>query len=397
MNEATIQYIKEHRNDDVRTLALQGNKSPDIDMPMALTQIEGWQIARFKLPSWADTDNILYPPHLSMEQCSSEQTAKYKASLLKGNSFVDLTGGLGVDFSFIARHFKQATYIEQQPSLVELAKYNLNVLGLSNKIVILHADGVEYLRQIHHVDAIYLDPARRDEHGGKVIVIAECEPDITQIENTLIEKADKVLVKLSPMLDIIQTMRELKHISSVHIVAINNECKELLLTLEKDSVLNREEIPIHCVNFRIKESQQFEFSIKEEQHTTCMFAEEIGQYLYEPNASVMKSGAYKLLTKRYNVQKLAPDSHLYTSHSYNPDFPGRRFCVQGVSGFKKNELHKLLDNVRQANLTIRNYPASVAELRKKLKLKEGGEHFLFATTLLNGKKVLIKTKNISLQ
>lgn len=397
MNEATIQYIKEHRNDDVRTLALKGKKSPDIDMPVALTQIEGWQIAKYKLPSWADTDNIRYPSHLSMEQCSSEQTAKYKALLLKGNSFVDLTGGLGVDFSFIAQHFKQATYIEQQPSLVELAKHNFNALGLSNKIVILHTDGVEFLKQINHVDAIYLDPARRDEHGGKVITIAECDPDVTQIENTLIEKADKVLVKLSPMLDITQAMRELKYISSVHIVAISNECKELLLTLEKNSVLNREEIPIHCVNFRIKERQQFEFSIKEEQDATCMFAEEIGPYLYEPNASVMKSGAYKLLTERYNIQKLAPDSHLYTSHIYKPDFPGRRFSVQGVSGFKKNELHKLLNDVRQANLTIRNYPASVAELRKKLKLKEGGEHFLFATTLLNGEKVLIKTKNISLQ
>lgn len=396
MNEATIQYIKKHRNDNVRTLALKGTKSPDIDMLMALTQIEGWQIAKTKLPLWANKDEILYPSRLPMEQCSSEQTAKYKASLLKGDSFVDLTGGLGVDFSFIAQHFKQATYVERQVPLVELAKHNLEVLGLSNKTATINVDGVEFLKQISHVDAVYIDPARRNEHDGKVIAIAKCEPDVTQIENTLVEKANKVLVKLSPMLDITQTMRELKHISSIHIVATNNECKELLLTLEKDFNLSREDIPIHCINFIKKEVQLFEFTIKEEQEAECMFAKEIGQYLYEPNAALMKGGAYKSLTKRYDVQKLAPDSHLYTSYIYRPDFPGRRFKVQGVSGFKKNELHKLLRDVLQANLTIRNYPTSVANLRKRLRLKEGGDFFLFATTLLNGEKVLIKTKNVSL-
>ena len=396
MNEATIQYIKEHRNDNVRTLALKGTKSPDIDMLMALTQIEGWQMAKTKLPLWANKDEILYPSHLPMEQCSSEQTAKYKASLLKGDSFVDLTGGFGVDFSFIAQHFKQATYVERQAPLVKLAIHNLAVLGLSNKTVTINADGVEFLKKMSHVDAIYIDPARRDEHGGKVITIAGCEPDVIQLENTLVEKADKVLVKLSPMLDVTQAMKELKHISSIHIVATNNECKELMLMLEKDASLSREDILIHCINFIKKEVQQFEFTIKEEQEAECMFAKEIGQYLYEPNATLMKGGAYKLLTKRYGVQKLAPDSHLYTSHTYRSSFPGRRFSVQCVSGFNKNELHKLLNDVQQANLTIRNYPTSVANLRKRLKLKEGGDHFLFATTLFCGEKVLIKTKNVSL-
>ena len=385
----TLRFIEENARADVRSLALQAKKYPQVDMAMAVVQIAGRQIAKAKVPSWYRTEGLLYPKHLSMEQCSSEATAIYKAGLVQGDTFADLTGGFGIDCSFLSRKFKQADYVERQSELCELAEHNFPLLEL--KIGVHNEDGVEYLKQMHPVDVLFLDPARRDGHGGKTVAISDCEPDISALEDLLVEKAKKVMVKLSPMLDLSLALKALKYVREVHIVSVNNECKELLLILEKS--IDSSEIVIHCEQITSTgEHQHYAFTQEQERTSDCPLAAEVGAYLYEPNASILKAGAYRSLTQTYPVNKLHASSHLYTSPYYIEDFPGRRFQVEAVSGFGKKELKTLLQGLEKANLTIRNFPSSVAELRKRLKLKEGGECFLFATTLSDESKVLIKCR-----
>ena len=369
----TRDFIRAHRKDDVHVLALQAGKYPQVDMQEAVIQIAGWQIAEKKIPSWASTEGIRYPQHLSMEQCSSEITARYKASLVEGDAFADLTGGFGVDCS--------------------LASHNFALLGLGH-IEVHHADGIAYLQQMAPVDCLYLDPARRDSQGGKTVAISDCEPDVSELESLLVEKGKRVMIKLSPMLDIALAMQELKHISQVHIVAVNNECKELIILLEKQregcAECANKEVVISCeqiVNNLL--SKPFSFTLEEERNASCEYADRLGKYLYEPGAALLKAGPYRLLASRYGVKKLHPNSHLYTSDTL-VDFPGRSFQIEAVSGFGKKELKAFLQGIGKANLTVRNFPSSVAELRKKLKVKEGGDIYLFATTLKEGEKVLIK-------
>ena len=388
----TAEFIIAHKQDDVRTLALQAAKYHDIDINEALVQIAGRQIAEKKIPSWANENKILYPKHLSMEQCSSEVTARYKASLVSGNTLTDLTAGFGVDFSFIARNFKKADYVERQEALCEIAKHNFNILGL-NHVSIHNTDGIEYLKTMLPVDCLFLDPARRNANGGKTVAISECEPDVCKLEPLLVEKGEKVLIKLSPMLDMHSALNELKTVREIHIVSVNNECKELIIILRKgarDSQEGDKEITIACEqivnNFP---PQHFSFTLSEEKSSACQIAEKIGNYIYEPGAALLKAGPYRLLATRFGVEKLHPNSHLYTSEKFI-DFPGRCFQVVGYSGFGKKELKVFMKDIDKANLTVRNFPTTVAELRKKLKLKEGGELYIFATTLANGEKVLIK-------
>ena len=389
----TRDFIRSHRKDDVHVLALQAGKYPQVDMQEAVIQIAGWQIAEKKIPSWASTEGIRYPQHLSMEQCSSEITARYKASLVEGDAFADLTGGFGVDCSFIARRFLHAHYVERQETLCGLASHNFALLGLGH-IEVHHADGIVYLQQMAPVDCLYLDPARRDSQGGKTVAISDCEPDVSELESLLVEKGKRVMIKLSPMLDIALAMQELKHISQVHIVAVNNECKELIILLEKQregcSEYASKEVVISCeqiVNNLL--TKPFSFTLEEERNAFCEYADRLGKYLYEPGAALLKAGPYRLLASRYGVKKLHPNSHLYTSDTL-VDFPGRSFQIEAVSGFGKKELKAFLQGIGKANLTVRNFPSSVAELRKKLKMKEGGDIYLFATTLKEGEKVLIK-------
>ena len=385
----TLRFIEENIRADVRSLALQAKKYPQVDMAMAVVQIAGRQIAEAKVPSWYRTEGLLYPKHLSMEQCSSEATAIYKAGLVEGDTFADLTGGFGIDCSFLSREFKQADYVERQTELCELALHNFPLLGLN--IGVHNEDGVEYLKQMHPVDVLFLDPARRDGHGGKTVAISDCEPDVSALEDLLVEKAKKVMVKLSPMLDLSLALKALKYVQEVHIVSVNNECKELLLILEKS--IDSSEIVIHCEQITSTgEHQHYAFTQEQERTSDCPLSAEVGVYLYEPNASILKAGAYRSLTQTYPVNKLHASSHLYTSPYYIEDFPGRRFQVEAVSGFGKKELKTLLQGLEKANLTIRNFPSSVAELRKRLKLKEGGECYLFATTLSDESKVLIKCR-----
>lgn len=397
LNEDTSLFIREHRSDNVRTLALQARKYPSVDMPAAITQIAGWQAAKEKVPTWADTDGILYPVHLSLEQCSSELTARYKAEVIAKadgtcHSFTDLTGGFGIDCAFLSSRFGQATYVERQEALCKIASHNFPLLNLGH-ISVCHDDSLHHLQQMQPVDWIFIDPARRDGHGSKTVAIGDCEPDVSALEELLLEKAQHVLVKLSPMLDLTLALHDLKHVQEAHIVSAGNECKELLLVLGHGNTLPADEIPIHCINLTSAQPlQSLSFTRRQERESTCSYTASLKTYLYEPNASILKAGAFRSLCAIYNVEKLHPNSHLYTSDTYLPDFPGRRFRIIHSCGFSKKEVKELSSTEKKANITVRNFPASVAELRKRLKLEEGGDTYLFATTLADEKKTLISCR-----
>ena len=496
MNQATQDFIRQHQDDDVRQLAFLGSKYPEVDMPFALDQIRGRKMARVKLPRWASLEGIIYPPHISMEQCSSESTALYKAELaarllglpVSSSSaenesanenevakasdshfskirefagdravdsefakngatsenqqiltkpgedvnetkedvskadfseeigFVDLTGGFGVDFSYIAARLGvKSMYVERQAHLCEAAKENFGRLGLKNAIV-KNGDGIEVLHSFHpkkkdaaSVDdslgitydqplsllktnlglkIIFIDPARRDDAGNKVVSLKDCTPDVTVLQEEMLLKADYVIVKLSPMLDWHRAISELSHVREVHIISVNNECKELLLVL---SARNMGNLRICCVNdaqsFVCEESDMEASSVKIAPSTL----EEM-QYLYEPNASLMKAGCFGVLSGRYDARMLSKNSHLFVSREPITAFPGRSFRIIAVSSFNKKELKRHLSGITKANIATRNFPLSVAELRKRLKLKDGGETYIFATTLSDESHVLVITE-----
>lgn len=386
----TLRFIKEHQQDDVRQLALQARKHLLVDMPAVIVQIAGRQIAAEKIPSWQAVEGILYPRHLSLEQCSSELTARYKATLATGESMTDLTGGFGIDCAFLATGFGQATYVERQTELCEIASHNFPLLGL-NHITVCNEDGVKHLQEMAPVDCIFIDPARRNEHGGKTVAIADCEPDVATLEEQLLSKAKKVIVKLSPMLDLTLALKDMKQVAEAHIISVNNECKELLLVLKKEASCRN----IICINITNKETERFIFTREEEQTAECHYTDTTGRYLYEPNASILKAGAFRILGQRYGLEKLHPNSHLYTSDTLVKEFPGRVFEITRTCTFNKKEIKETLDGVKKANISVRNFPASVAELRKRIKLSEGGDNYLFATTLNNDKKLLILGRKIT--
>lgn len=492
MNQATLDFIRQHQDDDVRQLAFLGSKYPEVDMPFALDQIRGRKMARVKLPRWASIDGIIYPPHISMEQCSSEQTALYKAELAarllglspsssengeekemesenasnlhlseicefagkgavdsefakneatckkqqiltesaenvneikeephKGDfseetGFVDLTGGFGVDFSYIASRLGvKSMYVERQAHLCEVAKENFGRLGLKNAIV-KNGDGIEVLHSFASkkeaaasdslgitedqsqsllktnlgLKLIFIDPARRDDAGNKVVSLKDCTPDVTLLQEEMLSKADYVIIKLSPMLDWHRAVSELNCVQEVHIISVNNECKELLLVL---SARNMGNLRIYCVNdaqsFVCEESDMEASSVKIAPSTL----EEM-QYLYEPNASLMKAGCFGVLSERYDARMLSKNSHLFVSQAPIEAFPGRSFRIIAISSFNKKELKRHLSGITKANIATRNFPLSVAELRKRLKLKDGGETYIFATTLSDESHVLMITE-----
>lgn len=507
MNQATLDFIRQHQDDDVRQLAFLGSKYPEVDMPFALDQIRGRKMARVKLPRWASIDGIIYPPHISMEQCSSEQTALYKAELaarLLGLSpsssengeekekesenasnlhlseicefagkgavdsefakneatckkqqiltepgedvnetkedvcesdfseeieFVDLTGGFGVDFSYIASRLGvKSMYVERQSHLSEAAKENFGRLGLKNAIV-KNGDGIEVLHSFASkkeaaasdslgitegqsrsllktklgLKLIFIDPARRDDAGNKVVSLKDCTPDVTLLQEEMLSKADYVIIKLSPMLDWHRAVSELNCVKEVHIISVNNECKELLLVLSAQNMGKMEassadgevkhagNLRIYCVN----DAQSFVCDELDMESSSVKIApstlEEM-QYLYEPNASLMKAGCFSILSKRYGAKMLSKNSHLFVSRDLIAAFPGRSFRIIAISSFNKKELKRHLSGITKANIATRNFPLSVAELRKRLKLKDGGETYIFATTLSDESHVLVIAK-----
>ena len=415
MNQATQDFIRQHQDEDVRQLAFLGSKNPEVDMPFALDQIRGRKMARAKLPRWANIDGIIYPPHISMEQCSSESTALYKAELaarllgLPASSsseeigFVDLTGGFGVDFSYIASRLGMSSmYVERQAHLCEVAKENFERLGLKNAIV-KNEDGIEVLHSLKELKLIFIDPARRDDAGNKVVSLKDCTPDVTVLQEEMLLKADYVIIKLSPMLDWHRAISELNHVREVHIISVNNECKELLLVLSARNMGEMEassadgevkhagNLRIYCVN----DAQCFvsdELDMEASQVKIAPSTLEEMLYLYEPNASLMKAGCFGVLSERYDARMLSKNSHLFVSREPIAAFPGRSFRIIAVSSFNKKELKRHLSGITKANIATRNFPLSVAELRKRLKLKDGGETYIFATTLSDESHVLVITE-----
>lgn len=386
LSQSTIEFIRAHSRDDVRLLALQAPRYSDVDMPAAIVQIAGRQAAANKIPSWQSIEELWYPRHLSMEQCSSEITAQYKSTLADGETLTDLTGGFGIDCAFMASRFRKVSYVERQEELCEIAKHNFPLLGLKH-ITVYNEDGVAHLQKMEPVDCIFIDPARRNEHGGKTIAISDCEPDVEELEELLLSKGKQIIIKLSPMLDLTLALKNMKHVREVHVISVNNECKELLLIIGNEPSLL---IPIHCINLTPKEKQTFTFTREGELTSECLYTKELGKYLYEPNASILKAGAFRSIASRYEVKKLHPNSHLYTSDLWIENFPGRSFLITGQCSFNKKEIKETIGELKKANITVRNFPATVAEIRKRTKLSDGGEVYLFATTLSNEQKVFIR-------
>jgi hypothetical protein len=401
LNQATLDFICCHARDDVRQLALQSVPA-DVNLREALTQIEGRQLAAHKLPSWATADGLRFPPRLSMEQCSSEATAVYKRQVAErvigGRSlFVDLTAGLGVDFSHLAPLFEQAVYVDRNDELCALARHNMPLLGLPEAKVRC-CDAAEALATIADADLIMIDPARRDAAGRKVALIEDCTPDVCAMQDALCQASRHILVKLSPMLDIAAALRALHRVAEVHVVSVGGECKELLFVLDAEARNEGAEKAattdpaITCVN--LPASNFFVFTRSEEAASTPFFADSIGAFLYEPHASILKAGAFKALCHRFGVAKLSQDAHLYTSDSLVADFPGRAWKVVDISSFSKKALRPFLADIIEADITVRGFPLSVSALRKQLRLREGGSNHLIATTLANGQRCIVKVKRV---
>ena len=463
MNDKTREFVAMHRDEDVRELALKAKRVDGLDLPLALDQIAGWQIASKKLPQWASCEGIVYPPHISMEQCSSQFTAQYKSEitqtllvpsatvharvsdsaesdmqtaksalhlsdsaesdtqeaktglrmsdsgesdiLVAKRAMADLTGGFGVDFSYLARGFSQATYVERQRHLCELAEHNMAALGLDQARIVC-GDGVEYLSQMDPVDFIYLDPARRDEHGSRTYAIEDCTPNVLELRDLLLAKSRFTLVKLSPMLDWRKAVVDFDGaVREVHIVATGNECKELLLVLGRPAQANaRDSVDgagsyqclaphVFCVN----DDQRIDYDSAEYTQGLRIGGKPLPdakRYLYEPNASIMKAGCFDLVEERFGVTQIGPSSHLFVSEQQIADFPGRGFAIEAVGSMNKKDTKRLLNGVKQANIAVRNFPLTAPQLRKKLKLADGGTVYLFGTTMQGGGHVLLRTSKI---
>ena len=434
MNDETREFVAMHRNEDVRELALKAKRVEGLDLPLALDQIAGWQIARKKLPQWASCEGIVYPPHISMEQCSSQFTAQYKSeiaqtllapaatvrarvsdsaesvmqtaksafqlsdspesdTLVARRAMVDLTGGFGVDFSYLARGFSQATYVERQRHLCDLAEHNMAALGLDQARIVC-GDGVEYLRQMGPVDFIYLDPARRDEHGSRTYAIEDCTPNVFELRDLLLSKSQYTLVKLSPMLDWRKAVADFDGtVREVHIVATGNECKELLLVLGQQVHEEPSAPRVFCVN----DNQRIDYDSAAYTQGLRIGGKplpEVKNYLYEPNASIMKAGCFDLVEERFGVTQVGPSSHLFVSATPVADFPGRGFAIEAIGGMNKKDIKRLLNGTKQANIAVRNFPLTAPQLRKKLKLADGGPVYLFGTTMQGCDHVLLRTSKI---
>jgi len=451
MNDKTREFVAMHRDEDVRELALKAKRVEGLDLSLALDQIAGWQIASKKLPQWASCEGIIYPPHISMEQCSSQFTAQYKSeiaqtllapaatvrarvsdsgesdnqttksepqlsdsaesvmqtaksafqlsdspesdTLVAKRAMVDLTGGFGVDFSYLARGFSQATYVERQRHLCDLAEHNMAALGLDQARIVCD-DGVEYLDNMDPVDLIYIDPARRDEHGARTYAIEDCTPNVLELRDLLLAKSQCTLVKLSPMLDWRKAVADFDGtVREVHIVATGNECKELLLVLGQQVHEEPSAPRVFCVN----DNQRIDYDSAAYTQGLRIGGKplpETKNYLYEPNASIMKAGCFDLVEERFGVTQVGPSSHLFVSATPVADFPGRGFAIEAIGGMNKKDIKRLLNGTKQANIAVRNFPLTAPQLRKKLKLADGGPVYLFGTTMQGCDHVLLRTSKI---
>ena len=377
-------FIKEQANTDVRELALQKHKYLDWPFDKVLDQIRSRQRAKKKLMSWYQNESLLFPPPISMEQCSSEATAQYKASLVSGNSFLDLTGGFGIDTSFLSGSFKQITYVERNEWLCQLAEHNFKALELSIKI--LNSSAEEELDHDSTFDLIYIDPARRNDNAQKVIRLEDYSPNVVELLPKILEKADRYMIKVSPMFDIKLGIEQLEGVEEVHVVSLKNEVKELLFLGSKNC---QKEPSIIAVNLQSND-EVFKFNYAHEIEAAVPFGP-ISKYLYEPNAAIIKAGAFKSLATAYGLTKLHTNTQLYTSADLKPNFPGRVFQVIDEVKPNKKEMKRILPEMK-ANISVRNYPLSVEQIRKKTGLKEGGDHYLFGFTDSEAKRFVLCEK-----
>lgn len=419
VDEATWQFIDEHLQEDVRQLALQKNKYKDIDFDFALRQIQGRKKTRDKLPLLASIPRFVFPPSLALEQCSSEITAKYKRIIINdilcrdtacrvsiendtdkssrdtacrvstGNHRImaDLTGGFGIDTLFLSNLFETCHYVEPQRQLCDILSHNLKLLQFEH--VQVHQTTMEdFIQDMEPVDFLYLDPSRRNAQGSRVVSLEDCTPNIVQYKDILLQKARKVMLKLSPMLDIKRALAQLPETKEIYVLALNGECKELLLLLD---VGVQKPLQYHAVNIWLEGNSMkelcFDFTDEEEQNAIPKFDSQVGQYLYEPNAAILKAGAFKSLATHFGLNKLHPHTHLYTSDSLIKEFPGRIFRVQNIYSYK--DAKTALKTIQKANVAVRNFPQTADELKKSLKLADGGAVYVFGTTLDNGQKVII--------
>ncbi len=375
-----------HRNADVRQLLLQKNHPPGFPIKEAALQIQARQKAEAKLPAWFANQNICYPSLLSLEQCSSATTANFKANLLQGDTIVDLTGGMGVDAAAFSARFREVIYLERNADLQEITAHNLAQLGVAN-VQCINADSVQWLRQYTgKADWVYLDPARRGTTGGKVVGLQECEPEVLALKKILFRKARNILLKASPMLDIDLAVSQLENVRRVYVVAVENEVKELLFHLDESATGPPEIVsvnlpkPPHPV-------QEFSFDREHESAADVRFSVP-QQFLYEPNAAVLKAGAFRSVAAAFGVEKLHPNSHLYTSGALIPGFPGRSFIVLATLKLDKKQLEPWLPEGK-ANIAVRNFPMTVAQIRQQTGLKDGGDKYLFATTDLQKRRIVL--------
>ncbi|WP_296619189.1 hypothetical protein [Marivirga sp.] len=384
-NEKIWKFIKDHEQDNPAQLVLKQKQFPDLPLRELASQIASRQKAKTKLPEWY-AQKVWFPPKLSLEQCSSEATAKFKASLISGKSFADLTGGFGIDTYYLSQNFLESHYVEQQQELCELAKYNFGVL--KSNIEVHHLQSEAFLEDIKKpLDWIYLDPARRGDRNQKVFLWEDCSPNLVKLLPLLFEKSKNIIVKAAPMQDISRAIAELENkIKAVYIIEWQGEVKELLYVLSKDTV----EYPdIHAVQLSDAGTPHFLFvGNKLTEAESSINYEMPQQYLYEPSPAMMKAGFFKQLAQKFQLSKLHPNTHLFTSHEIKEYFPGRLFKIVNQIPAKRKELKKYLPEMK-ANLASRNFPMPIAQLKKKLGLKDGGEHYLFATTLKNEEKVIL--------
>ncbi|MFD1095965.1 class I SAM-dependent methyltransferase [Salegentibacter chungangensis] len=392
MNKALLhpdvqEFIRSNRKTEITRLVLSGSPYPDVSPQELAEQISGLNTAEKKLPTWFKTGNIIYPPKLNLEQTSSEVTAEYKASLVSGTKMADLTGGFGIDSYFFSKKMDQIFYCELNKELAELAEHNFKQLK-ANNIEVIKGNGLEFLKNTEGVfNWIYLDPARRDNHGGKVFRLADCTPDVAGNMDLIFEKADKILIKTSPLLDLKAGTAELKNVKEIHIVSVNNEVKELLWLLEK---AHTEAAALKTINFRKNEIQFFEGS-GAGSNEKAQYSRP-GKYIYEPNPAIMKSGLFEELAVKTGTFKLHQHSHLYTSDDLKK-FPGRRFKITELKNFNPKELKKYFKGLK-ANISTRNFPESVENLKKKFRIKDGGELYVFFTTSLKNEKIVLICKKI---
>ena len=380
------QFITDNLKADITKLILKGSPFDDVSIQELANQIVAKQKSEHKLTSWFQTENIYYPSKINIEQTSSESTANYKSNLVTGTSIIDITGGFGIDCFYFSKHFKDVIHCEINEELSAIVTHNCKQLKITN-ITTFSGDAIDFLKNSEEkFDCIYIDPSRRDDIKGKVFLLEDCVPNVPENMDLLFTKSNQILIKTSPILDISSAINELKFVTEVHVVAINNEVKELLFLLEKDS---SKAIQIKTINIGKNETQSFHFKYKESLYSA--YSEPLS-YLYEPNSAILKSGGFHQITNQLNIEKLHQHSHLYTSRTLQ-NFPGRVFKIEHTLSYDKKKLKKLLPG-NKANITIRNFPKTVAQIRKETKIKEGGTVFIFFTTnFKNELIVLVCSKN----